>query len=415
MTSTSPRSSFRWIAALAVAIGLSPSLFAAAPVVSNVNGVQRAGTKLVDITYDVTADTPTVAVSLRISSDDGATYSVPTTTLSGAVGAYVAVGSGKLITWNAGTDWLGNYSNQMRFEVTVTAEDWVVRDGIPADMVLIPADMALIPAGSFTMGDSLDGDSNAPPVSVNVSAFLMGKHEVTKDLWDNVRTWGAANGYTDLRTGSSKATNHPVRMVSWWDVIKWCNARSQKEGLTPVYTLSGAVMKTGTTAPVANWSANGYRLPTEAEWEKAACGGVSGKRFPWRTDTISHSQANFNNHGGEAYQTGTTGYHPSYATGSTPYTSPVGAFAANGYGLHDMVGNVREWCWDWYGASTYVNGAMDPRGAASGSDRVARGGSWNDAANFSRVANRYKTNPSNSIIGIGFRVARNSVPYTHGL
>ncbi len=401
MKSTPLPSTFRWIAALALAVGLSSSLFAAEPVVSNVNGVQRAGTKLVDISYDVTADTPTVTVSLRISSDGGATFSVPVTTLSGAVGADVAVGAGKVITWNAGTDWLGNYSSTMRFEVT--AEDGVVP---------VPADMALIPAGSFTMGDSLDGDSNAPPVTVSVGAFYMGKYEVTKALWDEVRTWGLANGYSDLATGAGKDTNHPVQSISWFDMVKWCNARSEKEGLTPVYTLSSAVMKTGTTGPVPNWSANGYRLPTEAEWEKAARGGVSGKRFPWGTDTISHSQANY--YASSSYSYDSSGsvnnHHPTYATGSTPYTSPVGAFTANGYGLHDMSGNVFEWCWDWYGASTYMNGVTDPRGAASGAYRVVRGCGWYDDAGYCRVAARNIVFPAGSDFNLGFRVARSSVP-----
>jgi formylglycine-generating enzyme required for sulfatase activity len=317
------------------------------------------------------------------------------------VGADVAVGAGKVITWNAGTDWLGNYSSTMRFEVTA-------EDGVDP----VPADMALIPAGSFTMGDSLDNITNAPPVTVSVGAFYMGKYEVTKALWDEVRTWGLANGYTDLAAGAGKDTNHPVQSISWFDMVKWCNARSEKEGLTPVYTVSSAVMKTGTTGPVANWSANGYRLPTAAEWEKAARGGVSGKRFPWGTDTISHSRANY--YASSSYSYDSSGsvnnFHPTYATGSYPYTSPVGAFAANGYGLYDMAGNVWEWCWDWYGG-TYANGATDPRGAASGTSRVGRGGSWNFSANYCRVASRDNGSyPTGSGFDVGFRVARSSVP-----
>jgi formylglycine-generating enzyme required for sulfatase activity len=219
-----------------------------------------------------------------------------------------------------------------------------------------------------------DTDADAPPITVTVSPFYIQQTETTKAQWDEVRTWAVNNGYTDLGAGAGKAANHPVHSVNWWDVVKWCNARSEKEGLTPVYTVGGAVMRTGTTAPTANWSANGYRLPTEAEWEKAARGGVEGKRFPWGTDTISHAQANFRYNGGETYATGTSNFHPTYATGGDSCTSPVGSFGANGYGLYDMAGNVWEWSWDWYGASSYVNGATDPRGAASGSDRVTRGG-----------------------------------------
>ena len=278
-------------------------------------------------------------------------------------------------------------------------------------LVDIPIGFALIPSGSFTMGDSLDGYANAPPVTVNVSAFFMGKNEVTKALWDEVWTWGASNGYSDLRPGEGKASNHPVQTVSWWDIVKWCNAKSQKEGLTPVYTVSGAVMKTGTTTPTVNWSANGYRLPSEAEWEKAARGGLSGKRFPWG-DTITHSQANYFASQNYSYdQSGSlNNYHPSFATGSTPYTSPVGLFAANGYGLYDMAGNLFEWCWDLYGGSTYANGVTDPRGANSGTFRVHRGGSWLNFANGCRVANRYDFDPSFTNAYIGFRVARSSVP-----
>jgi len=276
-------------------------------------------------------------------------------------------------------------------------------------------DMVLIPAGSFTMGrTSGDLDSDQPPVTVTVSAFSMGKYEVTKELWDEVRTWGAANGYTDLPAGNgglaSKGANHPVHSINWFEMVKWCNARSQKEGFTPVYTVSGAVMKTGTSVPTPNWSVNGYRLPSEAEWEKAARGGVSGQRFPWG-DTITHSQANYYSSTGYAYDVSPTrNYHPTYGTGSIPYSSPVGSFPTNGYGLYDMAGNMWEWCWDWYGASTYVNGATDPRGAASGTGRVLRGGSWGGYAIRCRAADRDNVNPTNSSSYDGFRVARSSVP-----
>ena len=373
--------------------GRSPSI--AEPVITNVVATQRTGTKFFDISYDLASTTPTVKMSLEISSDGGATYTVPVTSATGAIGEGVAAGNGKSIVWNAGVDWDGKYSSQMRFRLI-------------ADNQIING-LSLIPAGAFTMGrTSGDTDTNAPPVTVNVSRFYMGKYEVTKALWDEVRTWAIANGYTDLAAGAGKAADHPIQTVSWWDVVKWCNARSQKEGLTPCYTVSGAVLKTGTTAPTVDWGASGYRLPTEAEWEKAACGGVSGKRFPWGTDTISHAEANFNNSGTETYKSGSTGYHPTYATGSHPYTSPVGSFATNGFGLNDMSGNVWEWCWDWYGASTYANGSTDPKGAATGTVRVGRGGGWSDYAFRHRAADRCFLNPSGQGHGLGFRVTRSS-------
>ena len=282
------------------------------------------------------------------------------------------------------------------------------------DTPAAPEGFSFIPAGAFTMGStSGDTDSDAPPVTVTVSAFFIGRYEVTKALWDEVRAWGAGNGYTDLRAGGGKAVNHPVQTISWFDMVKWCNARSQRDGLTPVYTVSGAVMKSGGTTPTANWSANGYRLPTEAEWEKAARGGVSGKRFPGGTDTISHSQANYYASTVDPYDSSgaVSNYHPSYTAGGFPYTSPVGSFAANGYGLYDMAGNVWELCWDWYGA-TYASGASNPRGATSGLSRVARGGGWYGDAASCRAGFRdvlYLAGTDN-YDGVGFRLARSSVP-----
>ncbi len=368
------------------------------PVVSNVRAQQRGGgSKLVDIYYDVVdsdGDRQTVAVAIT----DGGTP-LPATSLSGAVGAGVAPGSGKQIVWDAGADWPGNLSENIR--ATVTADD----GRTPA----VPSGMALIPAGSFSMGDAHDGLSSALPVhSVYVSAFYMDRYEVTKALWDEVRAWGLGNGYTDLPAGGGKAANHPVHSVSWFAMVKWCNARSQKEGLTPCYTVGGVTYKTGSSAPDCNWSASGYRLPTEAEWEKAARGGASGRRFPWSdSDNIQHTRANYYSSTSYAYDTSATGgYHPTYNDGTTPYTSPVGAFAANGYGLYDMAGNLWEWCWDWCSSSYYSSSpSSDPRGPSSGSNRVLRGGSWDGNADYCRVAIRGISTPDGGV-SVGFRPVR---------
>lgn len=273
---------------------------------------------------------------------------------------------------------------------------------------------ALIPAGKFIMGDALDGDKKTPQHQVNVSAFYLRQHEVSKAEWDEVRAWGAEHGYSDLPEGKGKAASHPVQTVSWNDVVKWCNAKSEQEGLTPCYYTDAAQTvpyragQAQLAGSMVKWSAKGYRLPTEAEWEKAARGGLDGKRFPWG-DKISHHEANFNNAEGAAYVWGTANFHPAAKVGGMPYTSPVGSFAANGYGLYDMAGNVWEWCWDGYGDYPSVL-ETDPRGAASGLLRVVRGGGWYYYAENCRVASRCFYDPGETGYSIGFRVARSAVP-----
>jgi formylglycine-generating enzyme required for sulfatase activity len=280
--------------------------------------------------------------------------------------------------------------------------------GLPQTNPPVPfPGMALIPAGDFTMGDTVDGDSAALPThTVTVSAFYMDKYEVSAAVWDGVYNWAIANGYSFESGALGKAANHPAQRMTWYDAVKWCNARSQQEGKTPAYYTDAAmtvVYKSGQVAPYVRWD-RGYRLPTEAEWEKAARGGASGRRFPWG-DTITHSQANYYSYAGYAYDISPTrGYHPTYNDGVFPYTSPVGSFAPNAYGLYDMAGNVWEWCWDLYGG--YGSGAQtDPSGAASGSNRVFRGGGWNSYAFYCRSASRNYGNPAYRFNIVGFRSA----------
>lgn len=352
---------------------------AAPPVVSNIRAAQRPGTKLVDIYYNLAdADGDLQLIQIAASSDGGLTYTLPCVTLSGHVGANVVPGENRHIVWNVGADWDGNWVAECR--VRVTAHDGA---SPPA-----PPGMAYIPAGPFQMGDNFNelGGDTRPVRNVHLSAFFIDKTEVTRELWEQIKAWASTNGY-DISTGSWKDLHHPVHSVTWFDAVKWCNARSEFEGLTPSYYTSAAQtnvyrngLQGGQNSSV-KWDANGYRLPTEAEWEKAARGGRTGQRFPWG-NLIGTSEANYNFTNNR------------WRTGNLPWTAPVGSFPANDYGLFDMAGNLREWCWDWYSGSYYgLPGTQEnPLGSDSRPDfgwyRVARGGSIGDDSNGCRVAFR---------------------------
>jgi formylglycine-generating enzyme required for sulfatase activity len=256
-----------------------------------------------------------------------------------------------------------------------------------------PANMVRINGGTFTMGSPANEPERkddavisfsyeGPQHQVTVSGFYMGKYEVTQKEYQEVM---------GTNPSEFKGDNLPVERVSWYDAIEYCNKRSQKEGLTPAYTRNGDNI-------TWNRGANGYRLPTEAEWEYACRAGTT---TPFSTgNNITTSQANYN------------GNHPYNNNAKGEYrkkTTPVDSFAPNAWGLYDMHGNVWEWCWDWNGY--YESGSQtNPVGAvtSSSSYRVTRGGSWAFYGRFLRSAYRGSCDPSFRPDDVGFRLARNA-------
>ena len=290
----------------------------------------------------------------------------------------------------------------------------------------VPAGMAPIPAGAFIIGNSSgdsDPDHETPnPTNVTVSAFYMDTNLVSYSQWLAVFAYATNHAYGFAHAGAGKGPDHPAQSMDWFDAVKWCNARSQQAGWTPAYYQDAGltqVYTNGAATPYVQWGANGYRLPTEAEWEKAARGGLSGQRFPWG-NTISWSQANYYGvplalePSGYAYDLSTAiGYDPAFHTGAVPYSSPVGSFAPNGYGLYDMAGNVTEWCWDWYNddytlAGSPYAGGTDPHGPATSvfGSRVLRGGAYAGVAAAARCANRIEGGPLGSNPTWGFRCVK---------
>ena len=255
-------------------------------------------------------------------------------------------------------------------------------------------EMIRIKAGIFTMGSSNSQDYWAdPPHQVTLTkGFYIGIYEVTQEQYE------AVTGVNPSRFNSHPASEEvqsrrPVEWVTWYDAIEFCNKLSVLEGLTPTYTITGRSPASGypiTSASVtANWDANGYRLPTEAEWEYACRAGTT-----------------------TAYNTGNTISNDTgwYWDNSNSMTHEVGKKPPNAWGLYDMHGNVWEWCWDWYGS--YGSGAQtDPVGASSdlgfdGSSRVYRGVSWGNSAGNVRSAGRLNDNPSYQGSTLGFRILR---------
>lgn len=262
-----------------------------------------------------------------------------------------------------------------------------LRAELVSNGVLVPPNMVLVNGGTLPQGSELAGQQ--------VETFQIGKYEVTWDEWQSVRDWAVNNGYGDLaHIGEGSAGNHPVRNLNWYDVVKWCNAKSEKEGLTPVYQVAGGTFTTGHYEPTVNSAANGYRLPLEKEWEWAARGGVASQGYTYSGSNELNEVCWYrDNSSGAVVDLGSIGWWDNPAIGGG--TWPVGQKGANELGIFDMSGNVSEWCWD--------------KGNEEGSQRHFRGPSWYNYAYECPVIVRVSFgDPMARISVTGFRLARSS-------
>jgi formylglycine-generating enzyme required for sulfatase activity len=316
----------------------------------------------------------------------------------------------KNVTWSSGNSAVVTVSSNGAVTpvksgtATITATTADGGKTAQCEVTVYPEDMARINAGTFTMGSpetEANRGTNETQHSVTLSkGFYMGKYQVTQEQYQAVMGSNASyfTSAVDGETGTSGKL--PVEQVSWYDAIVFCNKLSVAEGLSPVYSISGstdtATWGTVPTSSDATWNAvtmvsgaNGYRLPTEAEWEYACRAGTT---TAWYTGNTEDGTPHLN----------TAAW---YSNNAGSKTHKVGLKSANAWGLYDMHGNVYEWCWDWYKADITTD-TTDPSGAVTGTLRVKRGGGWgNDGQNL-RSAPRGYGNPSYRFLNLGFRLVR---------
>ncbi|MDR1837000.1 MAG: formylglycine-generating enzyme family protein [Treponema sp.] len=331
-----------------------------------------------------------------INSGERALYTItpgPASPYRLSVGADYATFPGSLVSFEAGYVYSFIFSGgtlSLVSEVEIKLEN-------AAGFIFTPkfVEMVWVPRGSFQMGDT-DGEGferELPVHNVTLTGFYMSKTEVTQGQWYTVMG-------IDFNADFGRGNNYPMYYVSWYDALVFCNKLSMAEELTPAYRINNSTDPAmWGSVPTSNydstWDAvtidsgsNGYRLPTEAQWEYAAKGG-------------NGSPGNYLYSGSENVDDVAW-----YSGNNSPHgTKPVGSKQPNGLDLYDMSGNVYEWCWDWYGS--YSSTAQtDPTGASSGTDRVVRGGYWDHVDRGVRPASRGTGKPFTKSELVGFRLVR---------
>ncbi len=384
------------------------------PVVTDVRVSQRLdGTNKIDIYYDLEdADKDACEISVLVSNDAGASWTVEASAFSGDIGAGVQPGS-RHIVWDCEKDLPTAYGSNYRIRV-------LADDGYEP----LWHKSVLIDSGRFEMGDHTEaGDADERPVhQVSVGPFHISATEATNGRYCEFLNSAMSAGAIQVRGGVVYSQDgnlpycntrtkdlesriyfdmekftvlaglqaHPVVGVSWYGAAAYCNWLSEMHELTPCYDPN---------TWRCDFTADGYRLPTEAEWEYAARGGIEYAKYPWG-DAADKSRANWFGSGDK------------YEPGPYPCTTPVGSYAANGYGLYDIAGNVWEWCNDRYSAVYYSLSENDnPRGPESGTGRVVRGGCWKFFPMHCRVSTRRQFDPHVRASNVGFRVVRTERMY----
>ena len=257
--------------------------------------------------------------------------------------------------------------------------------------------MILVPSGNFIMGEKDNNFSDEKPEHVvTVKSFYMDETPITyKNFAKYVADGGNKTRYWQYE--SYNMEENPISGINWYQAVDYCNWRSEKENLTPAYKISNKLDAWGYQLWELDTSSNGYRLPTEAEFEYAARGGLEGKKFPWG-DEFNPKFANYDDERG-------------LMKGDWWRLAKVKDTPANNYGLYGMSGNVWQWTNDWYDKNYYATSNKDnPKGPDTGRTKVMRGGSWGSISpDYLRVSKRSAMAPSNYNYDVGFRCVRPTI------